>query len=172
MGAALTHQVGQIVNVVMAELIFRDLRLFPGVVIGLQDLLDPPLVAGSGRENAAHQMVAAVRMREAVQGVMRIHAEVFVGNENRSGGTEGNVASAFSHDTASDGRRGIVTCTGADPDVRRKPGHVCRFLREGSHAFPALIETGHLVFTDAADLKHRSAPALVLHIQKEHPAGI
>ena len=69
---------------VIAQLSIGNASLFCGIVGGVVDILQQPLVAGGGGEHAAHQVIAAVGVGKGVQRVMGVHPEVFRGDENRS----------------------------------------------------------------------------------------
>ena len=57
---------------VLSELLIGNSRLLGSVVLRVEDLFIPPLVAAGRGEHAAHQMEMPVRMREAVKRRMAI----------------------------------------------------------------------------------------------------
>ena len=59
-----------------------DLLLLLRIISGSDDIVHPPLVAGSRTEHAAHQMILAVRLCESVQRIIAVHAEILGGNED------------------------------------------------------------------------------------------
>src|SRR5699024_74557 len=95
-GAALAHQVGQEEDIVAAQALLVNGGLL-GVIVGgghLEDVVHPPLVAGSRRKHAAHQVPAAIRMGKGVQAVGIVHAELFAADKDGAGGSQADVAAA------------------------------------------------------------------------------
>ena len=66
----------------------RDILLLACIILRSDDLVHPPLVAGSSTEHAAHEMIFAVRMGEGMKRIVAVHAEILAGYENGSGGSE------------------------------------------------------------------------------------
>ena len=55
---------------IFAQLAVGDIHLLSRVIRGLVYFVHEPLVAGSGGEHAAHEMIAAVGMGEGMDGVV------------------------------------------------------------------------------------------------------
>ena len=172
MRAALPHQVGQIVHVVPPQPLGGDLRLLALVVPAAQDLLLPPLVAGSRREDTPHKVITPAGMGKGVQGVLPVHPEGIAGDEHRAGGAQGDIAAPAAYRAAAHGGGGVVPRSRAHGHVRpqAQPGGGLR--QERPHGLPALIQPGELRLRHAADVQHLPAPAFVFHIQQQHPRGV
>ena len=93
---------------VFAELFVGDIRLFARKVGRFQNFFAQPLVAARSRQHTAHQVIAAVSVRESVQGVIGVDTEFVGRDEDRAGRTERDVAAAVSHRARADRRRGVV----------------------------------------------------------------
>ena len=139
---------------VFSQLVSGDGSLFFTVPVRMVDVLHQPLVAGGGAEHAAHQMIPAVGMSKGMQGVVFIHPEGIGGNENRAGGTQGNVAASPAHHAGAHGSGGVVPRSGADPAGIGNPQRFCHLGSYRTHGLVAFIEPGHLVFPDTADRQH------------------
>ena len=172
MGAALTHQVRQIVHIVCTQLFSGDGLLLLAEVLGVQDVFHPPLVAACSRQDAAHQVVAAVCMVKAVQGVLLVHTKGAAGDEHGTGGSQRDVALAVAHSAAANSSGSIVAGAGADLNAFRQTQLGSSFGGQGANRLPAFKQLGHLGFANAADIQHFFAPALVLHIQQQHAGSI
>ena len=157
---------------VLAELPVLYGRLLGVVVRGAENVLHQPLVAARGGEHAAHQMIVPVRVREGVQGVVRVDAEAVARDENRAARAEGDVARAVADRAGADGRRGVVARAGADLDALGKAEGPGNLALERADALVALEEPGHLRLGNAAQLEHLGAPALVLDVEQEHAARV
>ncbi len=88
MGAALTHQVRQIVHIVCTQLFSGDGLLLLAEVLGVQDVFPSTTCCSLQRTGAAHQVVAAVCMGKAVQCILFIHAKGAAGDEHGAGGSQ------------------------------------------------------------------------------------
>ena len=157
---------------VFAELFIRNILLFAREVGRFQDFLAQPLVAAGSREHTAHQMIAAVCVRKGMKRIVRVDAKFVGRNEDRAGRAEREIAPACADRTRADRRRSVVACTGHDFDRFRKTQRMRRFLREPAHDRKAFKQLRHLAFGNAADLQHFLRPALVLHIEQQHPGRV
>ena len=155
-----------------AQLLFLNSLLFCRKIGGFQNILAEPLVAAGGGEHTAHEVVAAVGVGKGVEGVVWVHAEFFGGNEHRAGGTETDIAAAVSHGAGAYRRCGVVPGAGHHNGVRRDAQQGGDLRLYGANFFIAFIEPGHLLLRNAADFQHLFGPALVLHIQKQHPGSV
>ena len=139
---------------IFAELFVGDIRLFARKVGRFQDFFAQPLVAARGREHAAHQVIAAVGVRESVQGVVGVDAEFVGRDEDRAGRAQADVAAAGADRAGTDRRRGIVARASHDLDGLRQAQRLRGFLRQRADDRKALKELRHLAFRNAADVKH------------------
>ena len=78
-----------------AKIVVRDRPLLGSVIVGADDIVHPPLVAGCGREHTAHQVIVPVRMGKGVKRIVLVNAKAPAGNKNRAGGAERDVASTL-----------------------------------------------------------------------------
>ena len=117
-GRALSHEIGQEKDMVFAKLC--DVLLLACIILCSDDLVHPPLVAGSCAEHAAHKVIFAVCMGESVKRIVAVYAELFTGNENGSGGSEGNIALAIADCSGSNSRCCIVSGSRSHFDVLRQ----------------------------------------------------
>ena len=157
---------------VFTELFVGNVRLFAREVGCFQDFLAQPLVAAGSREHTAHQMIAAVCVRKGMKRIVRVDAKFVGRNEDRPGRAERNIAPACADRTRADRRRSVVACTGHDLDRLRQPQRLRRFLREPAHDRKAFKQLRHLAFGNAANLQHFLRPALVLHVEQQHPGRV
>ena len=171
-GAALAHQVRQKVDIIRPQLVWRDGRLLGSVIGGVQHFLAPPLVAAGGGQDAAHQVVAAIRMGEAVQGVLLVYAKGIARDKYRARCAQGYIAFAAAHGPAADSRRCVIARACADDHVRRQAQLGSSFGGQRTHWLPALKQLRQLGFVYAADLQHFPAPTFVFNVQQQHARSI
>ena len=149
-----------------------DSLLLPGIILGPDNIVHPPFIAGGSAEHTAHKMIVAVRMGESMEGIVLVHPELFRGNKDGSAGSQGDVASSFSHCAGSHGGSRIVSgpCHYFYCFRDSKLGGYLRLHR--AYRLIALIHLCHLLFPYAADLQHFLGPAAVFHIKQKHSRGI
>ena len=111
-GATLTREVGEEVHACLAVF-----RLGGVAVVGIQNITDPPLVAGGGGEDTAHEVEPAVGMAEVVEGGTARGIELVAGQEDGAAGAEGNAAIAVAKGIGAHGRAGVVPCARAESQV-------------------------------------------------------
>ena len=121
-----------------------DGGLFSIVVVRFQDLLQEPLVAAGSAEYTAHQMPAAVGVGECVERIIGINAEFLRRYENRSGGTQTDVAAALTNGPRSHSRCRIVSGSRTDLDRFGKAQLFCHIRGNCSNAGIAFKQCGHL----------------------------
>ena len=97
-----------------------DLLLLACIILRANDLVHPPLVAGSGTQHAAHQMIFAIRVGKSMKGIVVVHTELFTGHKDRSGGSEGNVALTVADGSGSHGCRCVVSGSRCHSDAFRQ----------------------------------------------------
>lgn len=145
-GAALSHQVGQEEHVVFAQLLRGDLPFLALIVRGADDLILPPFVAGRGREHAAHQMPAAVRVGKGVQAVGGVHAEFARRDEDGARGAQGDVAVAVAHRARTHGGRRVVAGTGAHHNALGQAQCRRSLRQQRADGGKTLVQARHLRF--------------------------
>ena len=139
---------------ILPQLVVGNGCLLGRIIGGFEDVLHQPFVAGSCRKHTTHQVVAAVRMSESMEGIVGVNAELLGRNKDCSGSSEGNVASTLADHTGSNRRGRIVTGTGADLD-RAGNSQLCSNIRiNSSNAVIAFKELGHLGFGNSANIQH------------------
>ena len=114
----------------------------------------------------------SVGVRKGVQRVVWIDAEALRRNKHGAGGAERNIAAAFTDRAGADRGRGIVTRTGADPDLLREAERSGYFRLQRTDGLIAFIEQRHLRFGNAAECEHLLRPALMLDIEQQHTARV
>ena len=172
MGRALAHQVRQIIDVVIAQLFKGDVLLLFVVGSALQDITTPPSICGGSSQDAAHEMVGAIGMSKCVEIALGRNLEFLAGDEDGTGGTDGDVAAAFTDGAGANGCGGIVAsarCHNCSGGNAKKRGH---FSGHGSNILVAFKQLAELLFLDAAVVHQRLGPATVCHIEKQHAGSI
>ena len=99
---------------------FRDLLLLACIILRANDLVHPPLVAGSGAEHTAHQMIFAIRVGKSMKGIVAVHTELFTGHKDRSGGSKRDIALAVADGSGSHGCRCVVSGSRCHSDAFRQ----------------------------------------------------
>ena len=84
---------------VFSQLLIGNGRLLRSMVVGSEDILQQPLIAGSGGEHTTHQMPAAVGVSKVVNGVVLQRRGLLRRNKDRTGGAEADITAAFAHNT-------------------------------------------------------------------------
>ena len=118
MGRTFSHEIGQEIHVILSEIF--NARLLRPILFGSDDIVHPPLIAGSGAEHASHEMIMTVRVGEGVQRVMLIHPEVPTGDEDRSGGSERNIALSVPYGAGTHRSRGVIPRAGGHRHMIRQ----------------------------------------------------
>ena len=157
---------------IFTELFVGNIRLFPRKIGRFQNIPAQPLVAARGGEHTAHQVIAAVGVRKGVQRVVGIDAEFVGRDEERPGCAEREIAPARADRARADRGGGIVACARHDAHRFRQPQRSCSLRRERPHDLVALKQLRHLTFRYAAAGQHLRRPALVRHVQQQHPGGV
>ena len=157
---------------VLAQFIVRNLLLLRGEISRLQDLLAPPLVAGSSGEHAAHQVIFPVRMVEGMQAVVGIHSEMVGGDKEGSAGTEGNIALALADRSGTDRGGRVVARAGGYDNLLRDAELSRNFRLDAAGRLIAFKQLWQHADADTADPGHLRGPAFVFHIQKQHAGRI
>ena len=170
MRRTLSHQVWQEIYIILAQ--FLDLCLLFCIVLSSDDLIHPPFVTGRGAEHTAHQMIASVCMGKGMKGIVRVHAELFAGDKDRTAGPKGNIAHAVSYGSCTYRCGCIVACPCHNLAGSRDAQVLCKFRLQCAYCLIAFKKLWHLSFCDSADIQHLFRPAAVLYIQKQHTGGI
>ena len=157
---------------VVPQLVRGDGGLLGPVVLGLEDVLHEPLVAAGRREHAPHQVVVPVGVGKGVEGVVGVHPKLSAGDEDGARGAQGDVAGPVSHCAGAHGGGGVVPRAGAHLHLGGEPQLGGDVGLQGANRLIALKELGHLVLREAAQVQHLLGPALVLHVQQQHAAGV
>ena len=89
-------------------------------VIGMKDILHPPVVAACSREHASHQMIAAVSMIKRMKRIVRIHSELITCNEKCAACSKREVTLSGSDRTCAYSCSRIISCPGCNYAVFRK----------------------------------------------------
>ena len=111
-------------------------------------------------------------MGEGVQSVVGVHPEVVAGDKQGTRGAQRDVASPRAHGSGAHCGRGVVSRSCAHHYVLGQAQLLGHLGQQGAYRLIALKELGHLALSDAADVQHLPAPALVLHVQQQHAAGV
>ena len=96
---------------VYSKLVLGNRQLLPSIILCLENIIHQPFVAACCRQHTAHQMIPAVRMGKAMQGIVCIHTKGLRGNKNGTGGAKGNVAGTVTHRSSSHCCCRIITGT-------------------------------------------------------------
>ena len=113
-------------------------------------------------------MPASVRVRKGVERIVFIHTEMLRRNENRSAGSQGNVAFSFPYGSCADRSRRVISGTGDHFHAFRQIQLLRDLRQQRSHHLITLIHLRQLLQAYAADLTHFLRPAAVLHIKQQH----
>ncbi len=154
MRRTLTHQIREIIHVVLAQFVVGDRLLLCWVILCADDIVHPPFVAGSSAEHTAHKMIISVGMGKGVKGVEFIHTELLAGNKDSSRGSERNVTSAVAYSSRSDSSSGIVSGAGSDLACCGKSQFSGSSFCESTCDLIALEKFRKLFFIYGADLHH------------------
>ena len=158
MGTTLTRQVGQEIHAGLTVVGFGGVA-----VVGVQNIAYPPLVAGSGREDTAHEVEFSVSVSEVVEGGTALGVELVAGQEDGAAGAEGNTAIPIAEGVGTHSRPRVIPRTGTEDGVRQAVLGL-----QLARSLVAFKEGGEHIHGDAADLAHLGGPAFVLYIQKQH----
>ena len=123
-------------------------------VIGMKDILHPPVVAACSREHAAHQMIAAVSMVKGMKRVVRIHSELITCNKKCAACSKREVALSGSDCTCAYSCSRIISCPGCNYAIFRKAKLTCHISFQSACLFTALIKPRKPLLSYIAYVKH------------------
>ena len=74
MGRTLSHQIRQIIYMVLTQLL--NSLLFRAIILRADNIIHPPFITAGSAEHTAHQMIAAIRMGKGMERIKLIHAKL------------------------------------------------------------------------------------------------
>ena len=157
---------------VIAQLFNRDVLLLFAVGSALQNVTTPPCVSRSGSQDAAHEMVGAIGVGKCVEITLGRNLKFLAGDEDGTGGTDGDVAAAFTDGAGTNSGGGVIACACCHNCGGGDAEQLSHFGLHGSNILVAFKQLTKLLFHDTTVVHHRLGPAAVCHIKKQHAGSI
>ena len=166
----LAHQVRKEVYMIVAQLL--DLGLSARKILVSLDIAHPPLIAGCSGKHATHQVISAVCVCKGMQRILRIYGILIRRDEDRSAGSQGDVAVAVAYRTGTDRCCRIVAGTRDHLDICGQSQFRSHVTAQASDHFITFKDLRQPFLLHAADLAHLLGPLTVLYVKQKHTGSI